>query len=108
MNIIDYGMNLQEAVNAPRIHQQWLPDIVMYEKRGISPDTLKILKSRGYTMLERGTWGAAEAIMVGLPDMKKEEEKSNVSDAGVSGKVRAGLYYGANDARRPQGAAIGY
>ncbi|MFQ3196985.1 MAG: gamma-glutamyltranspeptidase/glutathione hydrolase [Paraglaciecola sp.] len=108
MNIIDYGMNLQEAVNAPRIHQQWLPDIVMYEKRGISPDTLKILKSRGYKMLERGTWGAAEAIMVGLPDMPKDEESSNVSDAGVSGKVRSGLYYGANDARRPQGAAIGY
>lgn len=108
MNIIDYGMNLQEAVNAPRFHQQWLPDIVMYEKRGISPDTLKILESRGYQMLERGTWGAAEAIMVGLPDTRQDEEKSKVSDAGVSGKIRTGLYYGANDARRPQGAAIGY
>lgn len=108
MNIIDYGMNLQEAVNAPRFHQQWLPDVVMYEKRGISPDTLKILQSRGYTMIERGTWGAAEAIMVGLPDIYQEEENTKVSDAGVSGKVRVGLFYGANDARRPQGKAIGY
>ncbi|MCL1074379.1 gamma-glutamyltransferase [Shewanella dokdonensis] len=108
LNVIDYGMNLQEAVNAPRIHQQWLPDVVLYETRGISPDTLKILKARGYTMVEKKPWGAAEAIMVGLPSMVKDEQHSNVSDSSVSGNVRAGFIYGANDARRPQGAAVGY
>ncbi|QSX34260.1 gamma-glutamyltransferase [Shewanella avicenniae] len=108
MNVIDYGMTLQEAVNAPRIHQQWLPDVVLYEKRGISPDTLKILKDRGYNMVEKGQWGAAEAIMIGLPSVVSKDEKSNVSDASVSGKVREGFIYGANDARRPQGAAVGY
>lgn len=108
MNVIDYGMTLQEAVNAPRIHQQWLPDVVLYETRGISPDTLKILKQRGYKMVEKKPWGAAEAIMVGLPSVIKQEKASNVSDSAVSGKVREGYLYGANDARRPQGAAIGY
>ncbi len=108
MNVIDYGMTLQEAVNAPRIHQQWLPDVVIYETRGISPDTLKILKERGYTMVEKKPWGAAEAIMVGLPSVIKEVQASNLSDSAVSGKVREGYIYGANDARRPQGAAVGY
>jgi gamma-glutamyltranspeptidase/glutathione hydrolase len=108
MNVIDYGMNLQEAVNAPRIHQQWLPDVVLYEKNGISPDTLKILKTRGYNMVEKGQWGAAEAIMIGLPSVVSGDEHSNVSDASVSGKIREGYIYGANDARRPQGAAVGY
>ncbi|KFZ39057.1 gamma-glutamyltransferase [Shewanella mangrovi] len=108
MNVIDYGMTLQEAVNAPRIHQQWLPDVVIYEKRGISPDTLKILKQRGYNMVEKGQWGAAEAIMIGLPSVVSGDEKSNISDASVSGKIREGFIYGANDARRPQGAAVGY
>ncbi|WP_244859337.1 hypothetical protein [Shewanella dokdonensis] len=46
--------------------------------------------------------------MVGLPSMVKDEQHSNVSDSSVSGNVRAGFIYGANDARRPQGAAVGY
>ncbi|WP_115717822.1 gamma-glutamyltransferase [Gallaecimonas mangrovi] len=107
MNVIDYGMNIQEAVDAPRIHQQWLPDKVFYEQRGISPDTLKLLKAAGYDMVEQHGWGAAEAIMVGLPGAKNFKD-SKVSDASVSGKVRPGYYYGANDSRRPQGAAVGY
>lgn len=107
MNVIDYGMNIQEAVNAPRIHQQWLPDAVFYETHGLSPDTLKILEGRGYKMIVQPPWGAAEAIMVGLPGVKNAKD-SSVSDAAVSGKVREGFYYGANDARRPQGAAVGY
>lgn len=107
MNVIDYGMNMQQAVNAPRIHMQWLPDAVFYETRGLSPDTLKILRQRGYKMVEQPPWGAAEAIMVGLPGMFKGKD-STVSDASVSGKIRPGFYYGASDARRPQGAAIGY
>lgn len=107
MNIIDYGMTLQEAVNSPRIHQQWLPDKVYYETRGLSPDTLRLLTQRGYHMVEQTPWGAAEAIMVGLPGHHVSSESSG-NDAAVSGKVRVGYYYGANDARRPQGAAVGY
>src|SRR5262249_46225846 len=47
LNVIDFRMNVQDAVDAPRFHHQWLPDKLSVE-RGISPDTVAILKSRGY------------------------------------------------------------
>jgi len=47
LNVIDFGMNVQDAVDAPRMHHQWLPDKLSLE-RGISPDTVALLKSRGY------------------------------------------------------------
>jgi gamma-glutamyltranspeptidase/glutathione hydrolase len=47
LNDIDFGMNVQDAVDAPRVHHQWQPD-KLYLERGISPDTVALLKSRGY------------------------------------------------------------
>src|SRR5688572_1613100 len=47
LNVIDFGMNVQDAIDAPRVHHQWQPDRLSLE-RGISPDTVAILKSRGY------------------------------------------------------------
>jgi len=47
LNVIDFKMNVQDAVDAPRIHHQWLPDKLQCEK-GVSPDTVAILKARGY------------------------------------------------------------
>jgi len=47
LNVIDFGMNVQDAVDAPRMHHQWLPDKLSLE-RGVSPDTVALLKSRGY------------------------------------------------------------
>jgi gamma-glutamyltranspeptidase / glutathione hydrolase len=108
INVIDYGMAPQEAVDAPRIHHQWLPDQVYYETRGVSPDTLAILKNMGYTMTEQTPWGATELILKGLPAAVGAGPASSGNDSGVSGKVRPGWLYGANDARRPAGAAIGY
>ncbi|NHB89104.1 gamma-glutamyltransferase [Photorhabdus tasmaniensis] len=109
LNIIDHGMPPQEAVNSPRIHHQWLPDEVYYEQRGISKDSLNLLEKMGYKMVEQTPWGAAELIMVGLP---KAAGVSNTghsgNDAAVSGQVRENYFYGANDVRRPAGAAIGY
>ena len=40
LNVVDFGMNVQEAIDAPRFHHQWLPDELRYEKFGLSPDTL--------------------------------------------------------------------
>jgi gamma-glutamyltranspeptidase/glutathione hydrolase len=112
LNVIDYGMPPQEAVDAPRIHHQWLPDQVYYETRGLSPDTLNILDNMGYQMKEQTPWGAAELIMIGLPGAAgvagAASAASSGNDSAVSGKVRPGFYYGANDARRPAGAAVGY
>jgi gamma-glutamyltranspeptidase/glutathione hydrolase len=108
LNVIDYGMPPQEAVDAPRIHQQWLPDQVFYETRGLSPDTLKILDGMGYAMKEQTPWGAAELILIGIDGAAGVQSASSGNDSSLSGKVRPGFYYGANDARRPAGAAIGY
>lgn len=101
LNIIDHGMAPQEAVNAPRIHHQWLPDEVYYEQRGVSKDSLNLLDKMGYKMVEQTPWGAAELIMVGLPGAAGVSADSSGNDAAVSGKVREGYLYGANDVRRP-------
>ena len=108
LNVIDHDMAPQEAVDAPRIHQQWLPDEVYYETRGLSADTLKILKDMGYKMSEQTPWGAAELILIGIPGAAGVASASSGNDAAVSGKVRPGFIYGANDGRRPSGAAVGY
>ncbi|WP_413506811.1 gamma-glutamyltransferase [Serratia proteamaculans] len=108
LNVIDHGMAPQEAVDAPRIHHQWLPDEVYYEQRGVSADTLKILSSMGYKMVEQTPWGAAELILVGLPGAAGVSPANSGNDSAVSGKVREGYLYGANDVRRPAGSAVGY
>lgn len=108
LNVIDHGMAPQEAVDAPRIHHQWLPDEVYYEQRGVSADSLNILKSMGYKMVEQSPWGAAELILVGLAGVEGVSPANSGNDSAVSGKVREGYLYGANDVRRPAGAAIGY
>ncbi len=108
LNVIDYGMAPQDAVDAPRIHHQWLPDEVDYETQGLSPDTLKILQQMGYKMVEQTPWGAAELIMVGLPGTEAASRVSSGNDSSVSGQVRQGFVYGSNDPRRPAGSAVGY
>jgi len=47
LNVVDFGMNIQDAIDAPRVHHQWMPDRLSLE-RAISPDTVELLKSRGY------------------------------------------------------------
>ncbi|HGP0856261.1 TPA: gamma-glutamyltransferase [Yersinia enterocolitica] len=108
LNVIDHGMAPQEAVDAPRIHHQWLPDEVYYEQRGVSADSLNLLKTMGYKMVEQNPWGAAELILVGLAGVEGVSPANSGNDSAVSGKVREGYLYGANDVRHPAGAAIGY
>ena len=63
LNVIDHGMNIAEAVAAPRIHHQWLPDEV-YVERGLSPDTIRLLEARGHNVVVRPTSGSANSILV--------------------------------------------
>ena len=107
LNIIDHGMPPQEAVNAPRVHHQWLPDEVYYEQRGVSKDSLALLDKMGYKMVEQTPWGAAELIMVAIPEGAGVSAKSSGNDSAVSGKVREGFIYGSNDVRRPAESAVG-
>ena len=87
LNVVDFGMNVQEAVDAPRFHHQWLPDELRYERRGLSPDTVALLEARGHTLATRTSQGAAHAI---------------VFDAA------ADVLEGAADPRRADAAAAGY
>jgi gamma-glutamyltranspeptidase/glutathione hydrolase len=86
LNVIDFGMNAQEAVDAPRFNHQWLPDQIEYERHGLSADTIEALAKRGHRLREIPSQGVAEAIRV-LP---REE-----------------LLEGGCDRRAPDGAAIG-
>jgi gamma-glutamyltranspeptidase/glutathione hydrolase len=62
-NVIDFGMNIAEAVAAPRIHHQWRPDAILAEQ-GLSPDTLKLLAERGQTIRIGATSGSANSILI--------------------------------------------
>jgi gamma-glutamyltranspeptidase/glutathione hydrolase len=86
LNVTDFGMNIQEAIDAPRFHHQWLPDRINYERYGFSPDTMRLLESRGHTLREVIDQGAAEAILFNVEE--------NLLEAGLDG-------------RRPDGGAIG-
>ena len=106
MNVVDYGMNIQEAVDAPRIHHQWLPDEVYVEPFSLSPDTAKILTEMGYTIKTQSPWGAAEAILIG-PSKNSAAAASSGNDAMALSKPIPGKLYGAHDDRRPAGSASG-
>ena len=61
VNVLDFRMNLAEAVAAPRIHHQWQPDVLMAEE-GLSPDTLALLRARGHRVKVGTTSGSANSI----------------------------------------------
>jgi len=90
MGVVDYGMNIQEAVNAPRFHNQWLPDVLNVE-RWFSPDTVQALKEMGYHVhfgLGDGAdfspyWSDAECIAIDA----KTGERLGASDARNNGKA---------------------
>ena len=107
INMLDFGMEPQEAVDAPRIHHQWLPDTVYAEPFALSADTQAILRGMGHTIVEQKPWGAQEliAIRAAVPDAADVATSGN--DATRTERMRPGLLYGANDNRRPAGAAIG-
>ena len=65
INVIDYGMDIQQAIDAPRIHHQWLPDEIMYEQFGLSADTMNVLSSYGHKFGSRpGNIASATGIMI--------------------------------------------
>ncbi len=65
MNVIDYGMDIQAAIDAPRIHQQWYPDEILFEPFGMSPDTLAVLRTLGHSMAARpSNIASATGIMI--------------------------------------------
>ena len=104
LNLTVFGMNPAEAVAAPRLHQQWLPDTVFAEPFALSPDTRAMLEAIGTRVSEQAPWGDAVLIAVG-PDAAPAAKAPSGSDAARSlGAMRPGLRYGASDPRRPAGS----
>ena len=88
LNVIDHKMNVQAAVDTPRIHHQWMPDTVYIEDNAVTPEVRKELEANGYKFTESRPWGSDEAIIIGVKNGKR-------------------VLYGANDSRATAGAAIG-
>ena len=95
LNMVDYAMTVQEAVDAPRFHQQWLPEATWVEPFALSPDTARILTAMGHQLTVRRTGGHAAAIAVGAPAL----------GGAPSGRMH---YFGANDSRPGTGLALGH
>jgi gamma-glutamyltranspeptidase/glutathione hydrolase len=87
LNVVDFGMNVQEAIDAPRFHHQWLPDEIRYERLGFSPDTLRALQARGHALRETPLQGVAQGIVVdpgsGLLEGGFDRRSSDSGAAGV-------------------------
>jgi gamma-glutamyltranspeptidase/glutathione hydrolase len=95
LNVVDYGMTIQEAVDAPRFHQQWLPETTVLERFALSPDTEALLVGMGHRFTVARPANHVTAILVGAPSLG-------------GAPLGANRYYGANDPRQGTGLALGY
>jgi gamma-glutamyltranspeptidase / glutathione hydrolase len=95
LNMIDHGMTVTEATDAPRIHAQWLPDVIYYEPNALSADTMVALTARGHKLEAMGYENQIAAIVVGGPAIGKPP-------------LGRDWIYGAIDPRLPVGTVAGY
>jgi gamma-glutamyltranspeptidase / glutathione hydrolase len=104
LNVIDFGMDAQEAVDAPRLHQQWLPDVVYAEPFALSPDTRAGLERMGYRVQVQKPWGAVALIV--CDSVTAGKSAVGMSDSMANHKAAENAFDGANDSRRPAGVAL--
>jgi gamma-glutamyltranspeptidase/glutathione hydrolase len=88
-NVLDHGMTIRQAVDAPRFHHQWMPDSLAYERNSVSPDTVALLKAMGHKLDERDNLIVSDAETVAIDP-------------------KTGLRQGASDIRKPDSQTIGY
>ncbi len=101
MGVVDYGLNIQQAVNAPRFHDQWLPDEIKLEKVGFSPDTVRILEHMGHKI-------STDASLDSLPGQPKNSTHEYWGDAQcIEIDPDTGERLGGSDGRN-NGRAVGF
>ncbi len=108
INMIDHGMDVQAAIDAPRIHEQWLPDTVFLEPGSLSPDTRKLLEQRGYAFVEQEPWGIAEGVTAGAPTLGSSPSPSPAERGALPLRGTAAssqTMFGAHDVRGGAGSA---
>jgi gamma-glutamyltranspeptidase/glutathione hydrolase len=105
VNMVDHGMNVQEAIDAPRIHEQGQPDAVFLERWALSPDTRALLEQRGYRFIDGGHWGVAEGIVTGGPKLGHDAPGSESGSLPLGGEPAHAAMYGAHDVRGGSGEA---
>jgi gamma-glutamyltranspeptidase / glutathione hydrolase len=99
VGVIDQGLSLQEAIDAPRIHHQWLPDTLASEPFALSVDTAAALSGMGYHLVPLQPWGSANAVeAIGIAP-------ADPALATALQFPRPGVFYGASDSRAPAGSA---
>jgi gamma-glutamyltranspeptidase/glutathione hydrolase len=103
VHVIDFGMDIQQAVDQPRIHHQWMPDR-LYHEPGFSPDTLDLLRRRGHELQPIYAVGSVEAIMVEEPRVRAVED-ATTKGANVTDRIR---WLAAAQNGRSAGMAAGY
>jgi gamma-glutamyltranspeptidase/glutathione hydrolase len=104
LNMVDYDMDAQEAVDAPRLHHQWMPDLLFAEPFALSPDTRALLEEMGYRIQDQRPSGAVALIASGA--MGGRKFMSVGADTVATHAPMPDVYYGANDSRRPAGVAV--
>ena len=105
-NVIDHGLNVQEAVSLPRFHHQWLPDQLFFEKMTLPLDVQRNLQARGWALSERkGTSGLADCITVGYENVTNSTDPSGLRQ--TTQKQTKRVLFGGADPRH-QDTAIGY
>jgi gamma-glutamyltranspeptidase/glutathione hydrolase len=106
INTVDHNMTMTEAIDAPRIHHQGVPDILQLERNAISPDTRALLAARGYVMQETGNWGCAEAIMAGGITLNPRDNGNGGYLPVTAAPPPGAKLFGAHDVRCGSGAAV--
>ena len=106
MNVIDFNMNIQEAVNEPRIHHQWQPDVVYHEPRALSADTVATLERMGHHLTLQGPWSSAQSIEVPFADIQTGPPTPS-GQGNVGNTLRKDGRYGGWDPRSVAGSARG-
>ncbi len=107
VNLVDHRMSLSEAIDAPRIHMQGLPDVVEAEPYALSADTAASLVRSGYRLAVTQPWSMAAAILTGEPGLGEPDAASHALALPGDATAHHALY-GAMDVRSRTGAAIGF